>query len=89
MSSANSKALETKRKKTISSELLLTEKEKLMLVDQKPNKYSSISEKVLSSLLQKNIKKESVVGVKEEVSKEVETTSKVRLFACDNLKNVQ
>jgi len=79
MSSANSNALETKRKKTISSELLLSEREKSILVDQKPNKYSSISEKVLSSLLKKNIRKESE-GETNERPPETEATIKVRML---------
>lgn len=61
MSSVDTKASETKRKKNAGSELLLSEREKLMLVCQKPNKFSSISERVLSSLLKKEqgaIKKE-------------------------------
>lgn len=53
MSSADTKASETKRKKNAGNELLLSEREKLMLVCQKPNKFSSISERVLSSLLKK------------------------------------
>lgn len=53
MSSVDKKS-EQKRKKNSGNELLLSEKEKIMIAGQKPHKYSSISEKVLSSLLKNN-----------------------------------
>lgn len=55
MSSVDKKS-EQKRKKNSSNELLLSEKEKILIAGQKPHKYSSISEKVLSSLLKNNAK---------------------------------
>lgn len=55
-SSTNPNKTDVKRRKNVGCELLLTENEKMMLAEQEPHKYSSISEKVLSSLLKKGEK---------------------------------
>ncbi|XP_065210679.1 zinc finger protein 236-like isoform X2 [Planococcus citri] len=54
MSSVDKKP-EQKRKKNSANDLLLSEKQKIQIACQKPHKYSSISEKVLSSLLKNNV----------------------------------
>lgn len=78
MSSVDTKASETKRKKNAGSELLLSEREKLMLVGQKPNKFSSISERVLSSLLKKE--QEAIKKEDNDFSENNENISKVRII---------
>ncbi len=78
MSSVDNKP-EAKRRKNIGSELLLSEKEKLELVVQKPNKYSSISEKVLSSMLLQN-KTETETVLEETPKPDTEDVTKVWNF---------
>ncbi|KAL6961739.1 hypothetical protein U1Q18_048089 [Sarracenia purpurea var. burkii] len=80
MSSVDKKS-EQRRKKNSANELLLSEKQKIQIACQKPHKYSSISEKVLSSLL-KNNSAENAKNCVRSLDKDE------KLFAANDLTNV-